>query len=345
MRSVWLSIAVGAFCAVASSAPGPVFGQPQPSDSATDVRPQVISKALMEKITRAADLRIPSPELLITQHVDYFPRGSGVQPVLPMTTLIEWTGAGRGPVRLSAFESVEDLNLSTTVMERALEVKWDGHRVAWERNEALNPGQYLWRVAVHDGEGSVVASAEKKIVVDPPRQAAVEASNLVVGKSCEEQGPSVNGLRQRKKDNPNDDEQAHAQIDPMRAVDCRIKPEASDKFVSTDQLHAFVRIYPSEKFAKHRPESWTAKFTLRSKTDPIATKKEMPFRVDTGSGYVAYAEMSLDTPGMNPGNYTLDVVMHGPGIRTELNRSRSISIQPRAIRERETAEDVRKATN
>lgn len=345
MRSVWLSIAVGAFCAVATCAPEPVFGQPQPSEPASDVRPEVISNALMEKIRRAAELRITRPELLITQHVDYFPHGSGAQPVLPMTTLIEWTGAGRGPVRLSAFESVEDLNLSTTVMERALEMKWDGHRLSWERNGALNPGLYLWRVTVHDGEGTVFASAEKKIVVDPPREGAIEASSLIVGKSCEEQGPSVNGLRQRTKDNPSNDEQTHSQTDPMRAVDCRIKSEASDRFVSTDRIHAFVRIYPSKKFAKHGPQSWTAKFILRSETDPVATEKELPFRADTASGYLAYVEMLLDTPGMNPGNYTLDVVMHGPGIRNELKRSRSISIEPRATRERETAGDARKATN
>lgn len=345
MRSVWLSIAVGAFWAAVASSPGPVLGQPQPYDSAFGVMPEVISKALMEKIRRAAELRITSPELLITQHVDYFPHGSSGQPVLPMTTLIEWTGTGHGPVSLSAFESVEDLNLSTTVMERALEVKWDGHRLSWERNGGLNPGQYLWRVALYDAEGSVLASAEKKVVVDPPRQDAIEASSLILGKSCEEQGPSVNGLRQRAKYNASSDDQTHSQIDPMRAVDCRIKSEASDRFVSTDRLHAFVRIYPSEKFSKHRPESWTAKFILRSKTDPVATEKEMPFRVDTSSGYLAYVEMSLDTPGMNPGNYTLDVVMHGPGIRTELNRSRSISIEPRVAREKDATEDVRKATN
>jgi hypothetical protein len=336
MRSVWLSIAVGAICVAVLSATAPVFGQS--SDSSFEVRPEILSKALMEKVRRAADLRITSPELLISQHVDYFPMGWGVPAVLPMTTFVEWTGRDRGPAKLSVFESVEDLNLSAVVMERALEVRWDGHRLSWERNGDLDPGQYLWRVAVHDGEGAVIASSEKKIVVDPPQWNAIEASSLIVGKSCEEQGPSVDGLRRRTKDNPSGDEQTHLQIDPMRAVGCRIKPEASDRFVSTDRLHAFVRIYPSERFAKRRPESWTAKFILRSKTDPVATEKEIPFRIDSASGYLAYVEMTLDTPGMNPGNYTLDVVMRGPGIRKKLDRSRSISIQPPAIHETEAAE-------
>jgi hypothetical protein len=343
MRSVWLSIAVGAFCAATLSVPAQVFAQP--SDPSSEVKPEFISKALMEKVRRAAELPIASQELLITQHVDYFPMGLGGQPVLPMTTLIEWTGSDRGPAKLSVFESVEDLNLSAAIMEQALDVKWDGHRLSWERNGDLNPGQYLWRVAVHDGEGTVIASAEKKIVVDPPQQNAIDASSLIVGKSCEEQGPAVDGLRRRIKDNPNEDDQTHSQVDPMRAVGCRINPEASDRFVSTDRLHAFVRIYPSEKFAKRAPESWTAKFILRSKSDPVATEKEIPFRVDSASGYLAYVEMSLDTPGMNPGNYTLDVIMHGPGIRDELDRSRSISIQPRAVVEKDAAYPARKAMN
>ncbi len=92
--------------------------------------------------------------------------------------------------------------------------------------------------------------------------------------------------------------------------------------------------------------SWTAKFTLRSKTNPVATEKETPFRVDSGSGYLAYVEMSLDTPGMDPGQYTLDVVTRGPGIRKELKESRSISIQePVSNRETDAVGDALKPTN
>jgi hypothetical protein len=56
--------------------------------------------------------------------------------------------------------------------------------------------------------------------------------------------------------------------------------------------------------------------------------------------------MSLDTPGMDPGQYTLDVVTRGPGIRKDLKESRSISIQlPASNYESDSAGDGRKATN
>jgi len=300
---------------------------------------------LVDKVRKATLKPVSSADFRITQHVDYFPLRSGLEPLLPMSALVEWTGAGRGPGRLSVVESVDDLNLSTPLMERAVQVKWDGHRVSWERDGSLHPGQYLWRIAVHDGNGAVFASAERKITVTLPRETSVEVSSLIVGKSCREQAGAVDGLRRRTTDN-HDDVQPPSQIDPMRAVDCRIKPEASDKFASTDRLHAFVRIYPSEKIDKHKPESWTAKFTLWSKTNTVATEKETPFRIDSGSGYLAYVEMSLDTPGMGSGQYTLDVVTRGPGIRKELKESRSILIQqPISNHETDASGDVRKTTD
>jgi hypothetical protein len=241
-------------------------------------------------------------------------------------------------------ESVDDLSLSTSVMERAIQVRWDGHRLAWERDGRLHPGQYLWRIAIHDGSGKVFASAAQKIVVEVPQRAAlIEVSSVVMGKSCEEQVGSVNGLRRRTTVDRDDDEILHSLIDPMRAVDCRIEPEASDRFAPSDRLHAFVRIYPNGKLEKRGAASWTAKFTLRSKDNPIATEKETAFRVDSASGYLAYVEMSLDTPGMPPGQYTLDVVMRGPGIRKELKESSSISIQPSvAPQEKSAAAEIRK---
>jgi len=315
-----------------------------PVGTSSEADREAVSRVLVDKVRKATLKPVSSTEFRITQHVDYFPLRSGLEPLLPMSALVEWTGAGRGPARLSVVESVDDLNLSTAVMERAVQVRWDGHHVSWERDGSLHPGQYLWRIAVHDGNGAVLASEEQKISVSLPRESGVEVSSLVVGKSCREQVGSVDGLRKRTTDN-HDDVQPLPQIDPMRAVDCRIKPEASDNFVSTDRLHAFVRIYPSKKIDKQKPESWTATFTLRSKTTPIATEKETPFRVDSGSGYLAYVEMSLDTPGMDPGQYTLDVVMRGPGIRKELKESRSISIQPPvSSHETDAAGDARKST-
>jgi hypothetical protein len=316
-----------------------------PVGTSSEANREAVSKVLVDKVRKATLKPVSSTEFRITQHVDYFPLHSGLEPLLPISALVEWTGAGRGPARLSVVESVDDLNLSTPLMERAVQVRWDGHRVSWERDGSLHPGQYLWRIAVHDGNGTVFASAERKITVSLPRETSIEVSSLVVGKSCREQPGAVDGLRRRTTDN-HDDVQPLSQIDPMRAVDCRIKPEPSERFASTDRLHAFVRIYPSAKIDKHKPESWTAKFTLWSKTNPVATEKETPFRVDSGSGYLAYVEMSLDTPGMDPGQYTLDVVTRGPGIRKELKESRSISIQqPVSNHETEAAGDVHKATN
>ena len=316
-----------------------------PVGTTSEANREAVSKVLVDKVRKATLKPVSSADFRITQHVDYFPLRSGLEPLLPMSALVEWTGAGRGPGRLSVVESVDDLNLSTPLMERAVQVKWDGHRVSWERDGSLHPGQYLWRIAVHDGNGAVFASAERKITVSLPRETSVEVSSLIVGKSCREQAGAVDGLRRRTTDN-HDDVQPPSQIDPMRAVDCRIKPEASDKFASTDRLHAFVRIYPSEKIDKHKPESWTAKFTLWSKTNTVATEKETPFRIDSGSGYLAYVEMSLDTPGMGSGQYTLDVVTRGPGIRKELKESRSILIQqPISNHETDAAGDLPKATN
>jgi hypothetical protein len=46
---------------------------------------------------------------------------------------------------------------------------------------------------------------------------------------------------------------------------------------------------------------------------------------------------------MPPGQYTLDVVMRGPGIRKELKESSSISIQPSvAPQEKSAAAEIRK---
>jgi hypothetical protein len=312
-------------------------------DTISEANREMVSKELIDKVRGATERRVSSPEFRISQHVDYFPLRPGLEPVLPMSSLIEWTGSGRGPERLSVVESIDDLSLSTSVMERAIQVRWDGHRLTWERDGRLHPGQYLWRIAVHDGDGKVFASAEQKINVEAPQQASIEVSSVIMGKSCEEQVGSVNGLRRRATIDRDNDVKLHSQIDPMRAVDCRIKPEASDRFAPSDRLHAFVRIYPTEKLEQRGAASWTAKFILRSKNNPIATEKETVFRVDSGSGYLAYVEMSLDTPGMPPGQYTLDVVMRGPGIRKELKESRSISIEPPvAAREKGAAAELRK---
>jgi hypothetical protein len=365
MRSMRISIATTAFwvaTAYAQQSPAAQSGTPNSApvgnptlaiqtavlavasdNTISEANRDTVSKDLMDKVRRSTERRVRSPEFRISQHVDHFPPRPGPEPVLPMSSLIEWTGPGRGPEQISVVESIDDLSMSASVMERAIQVRWDGHQLAWERDGRLHPGHYLWRIAVHDGDGKVYASAEQKITVEAPRQASIEVSSLIMGKSCEEQVGSVNGLRRRTTIDRDNDVKLHSQSDPMRAADCRITPEASDRFAPSDRLHAFVRIYPTEKLEKRGPASWTAKFILWSKNNPIATEKETAFRVDSSAGYLAYVVMSLDTPGMPPGQYTLDVVMRGPGIRKELKESRSISIQaPAAAQQKNSAADLRK---
>jgi hypothetical protein len=237
-------------------------------DTIPEANREMASKDLMDKVRRATEQSVSSPEFRISQHVDYFPMRYGLEPVLPMSSLIERTGPGRGPERLSVVESVDDLNLSTSRMERAVQLKWDGHRLAWERDGRLDPGQYRWRIAIHDGNGKVFASASQKIAVEMPQQKLIEVSSIVLGKSCEEEAGSVNGLRRRTTVDRDNDEILHSEIDPMRAVDCRIKPEASDRFAPSDRLHAFVRIYPNEK-RRVGPQS----LRCGQKTIPLRPKK------------------------------------------------------------------------
>ena len=310
-----------------------------PIGTTSDAEREITRKQVAELVKRAAKLKISSPDFRITQHADYFPLHEGLQPVLPMSGLIEWTGPGRGPSQLSIIEQVEDETISTIVLEREVHTRWDGRSLSWERDGRLHPGHYIWRIVLHDGNGKILASSEEKVEVAFPGPASVETSSLILGKSCRDEDQSSGGLQQRAEvglkrrppagsENP---EHLHLQIDPMRAADCRLKPESTGNFASTDMLHAFVRIYPTERLEKHRPESWTAKFKLRSQSGSIETEKEIPFTIDSGSGYLASIELPLDTPEISSGPHTLDVEMYGPGIRHDIKASRSISILPTTI--------------
>ena len=112
----------------------------------------------------------------------------------------------------------------------------------------------------------------------------------------------------------------------MFAAECRVRPEPTDQFASTESLHAFVRIYPSEKLAKRTPASWTASFVLRSASGAVETVRELPFTKDSESGYLAYVEVPLDAANVRPGMHTLEVDMRGPGIHRDIKASRTISI-------------------
>jgi len=294
-----------------------------PVGVATDIDRVVDQQQISALLKKAAATPIPSPEFRITQHADYFPLREGLEPLLPMAAVVEWTAHGRGPSVISVAERVEDQNLAHVILERELRVHWDGRSLAWERDGRLRPGHYLWSIAIHDGQGNIYAYGQEKIDVGFPRE-AIGVSSLIIGKSCHEGDPGTTGLQHRPK--PGASRQLHQGIDPMRAEDCRLTPDTLGAFASIDTLHAFVRIYPSEKFDKGKPESWTAKFVLRSKSGSVEKETQIPFTLDSGSGYLASVEMPLNTPEIGPGPHTLDVEMHGPGIRKDLKQSRTISI-------------------
>ncbi len=297
-----------------------------PIGSLFDSERKVMSREVMDRVRKATRQPVPSSDFRINQQVDYFPLREGLEPVLPMSCLVEWTGEGPSPRKLMVAESVEDTNLSSFVLERDVQASWNGRSVTWERDGHLHPGHYIWRVAVHDEDGKVFASTEKKITIENPQGVAIASSSLIVGKVCRADDGVAGGLRRRTAAETNDADRAHFQIDPMRAADCRLKPEPTNQFKSTDLLHAFVRLYPSAKLEKHPPDQWTASFMLRSASGSIEAEHEIPFKVDSGSGYLAYVEIALNTETIRPGPHTLDVMMRGPGIRKELKLSRPVFV-------------------
>ena len=290
--------------------------------------PDLDPKRLAALVDQATKHPVSSPNLRITQHVDYFPLRDGLEPVLPMSCVVEWTGAGRGPSQLFAIETVEDENLSAMVLQREIKVRWNGKSLSWERDGQLRPGRYVWRIAVHDGNGNILASSTEKVGVGFPKHHPVAVSSLVLGKSCEEGKPPMSGLQHRAANGGKKLDSVNPQIDPMRAADCRVRPESTERFAASDTLHAFVRIYPVERLGGHSAEKWKARFVLRSESGSVEAEKELPFIVDSGSGYLASVQMPLSDPTITPGPHTLDVEMLGPGIHKDLKESRSISIQP-----------------
>jgi hypothetical protein len=297
-----------------------------PVGVSTDVERAMNQRQISALLAKAASTPIASPEFRITQRVDYFPLRDGLEPVLPMSAVIEWSGQGRGPMVLSVAERVKDANLETVILERELRVHWDGRSLSWERDGQLRPGHYLWDIAVHDGQGTIYAYSERKVDVAFPRP-GVAVSSLVLGRSCRDNEAPTTGLQHRAP--PGVKEQPHLAIDPMRAGDCRVKPDTLGSFETSDTVHAFVRIYPPEKIDKGKPESWTAKFVLRSESGAVESSQEIPFTLDSGSGYLASMEMPLSAAGITPGPHSLDVEMRGPGIHRDLKESRHISILSR----------------
>lgn len=196
--------------------------------------------------------------------------------------------------------------------------------MSWERDGRLYPGQYLWRVVLHDDAGHILASSEQKIRVDYLGDPVVALSSLIVGRSCEGADPFL----KRAEMTPQDRERIHFQVDPMRADACRVKPEPTGRFAQSDTLRAFLRLYPSDRVKKQPPESWSAHMALRSSAGALEMERELPFTIDAGSGYLASMAVPLTSPGVLAGSHTLEMHVRGPGIRKEAIVSRQISIAP-----------------
>lgn len=127
-----------------------------------------ISKEVQDRVKLESRHLFTSPDFRITQRVDSFPLKGGLQPILPMTATVEWTGEGRSPRRLAVVETVEETNFSSTILDRDVQVNWNGRSLTWERDGILHPGRYVWRVAIHDERGKVYAAVERKIDIDFP---------------------------------------------------------------------------------------------------------------------------------------------------------------------------------
>lgn len=285
------------------------------------------SAQLAELIHQVARQPVSSPDFRISQHVDYFPLRGGLAPVLPMSASIDWTGRDQAPAMLSFVESIENLDLSAIIVNRNIRSHWDGHKLSWEHDDQLRPGHYIWRVILHDNAGQVLASAQQTVAVHFPREVTLRQSSLVLGSSCGNPGEMTSGLKKRPPPGSAEPAKPYLSIDPLRIADCRVQPASSGVFTSTDQLHALLRIYPEEQYKKHRPESWTAKFVLRSQNGAIEEEREVQFLVDSGSGYLASVEIPLGGTQIGRGSHTVEVETCGPGIRGDLKQSRIVQIQ------------------
>ncbi len=160
---------------------------------------KVLSKEVLARVKLEAKKPVPSPDFRITQHVDYFPIRGGLTPMLPMSALVEWIGKGPAPRELSVAESVEDVTLATSALDREVQAGWNGRFVTWERDGHLHPGHYVWRVAIHDDQGKVYSAVEQKVNIENPRGAAIMASSLIIGNSCWKSVSAAGGMRQRSR--------------------------------------------------------------------------------------------------------------------------------------------------
>ncbi len=270
---------------------------------------------------------IVSPNYEISQRVDYFPVKSGLEAVLPMSCVIAWKGKGERPGEMVIVESIVDQDLNTPLLERKLDTAWTTRGVFWERDGQLRPGHYIWRVAVADPGGHILASAQRNVTVAFPRNSSVAISSLVIGRDCKRH-PSANGLRKRPPSGSETSAPFLLSVDPMQLEDCRFAPEPDARFQKDDTLRAFLRIYPDAKLEKNSPEKWNASFTILSPAGTVEAEQRIPFNVDNGSGLVAAAAMHLALPSISNGPHSLHVEVEGPGLKKLLTEADEFSIEP-----------------
>jgi hypothetical protein len=268
---------------------------------------------------------ITSPDFSISQRVDYFPVRSGMEAILPMSCLIAWTGRGARPAEIAIVESVVDRDLDVPILERKLDSPWTARGVFWERDGQLRPGHYIWRVAVAGPQGRILASAQESVTVAFPRHPAIAVSSLVLGKACKPH-TSENGLRKRPPPGHVAPAPVLLTVDPMQLGNCRFAAEPDERFGREDTLHALVRIYPDAKLDKNRPETWSARFTLRSAAGDVESEEQIPFGVDSGSGLFASGALALARPGVTAGQHTVEVEIQGPGLKKPLSQSEPVLI-------------------
>jgi hypothetical protein len=115
----------------------------------------------------------------------------------------------------------------------------------------------------------------------------------------------------------------------MRAENCRVHLDATERFRTTDTLRAFVRIYPAGRLEKRPPEDWTAQYALRSAGGTVEKQGDFRFTLDSGSGYLALVQWPLSGGSIGPGEHSLEVVIRGPGIHGDLKLTRRLAVDAR----------------
>ncbi|MGA8528682.1 MAG: hypothetical protein WB622_03140 [Acidobacteriaceae bacterium] len=287
------------------------------------------AQKMAELLVAATAAHVSSPDFRIFQRVDSFPLRGGTDPDLPLSGAVEWIGQGPAPEGLHVIVAVEDATFSRLVLERALAAEWSAGQIAWEHDGQLSPGAYIWRVGLVDGADRVVAASERPFSVPFPRENDFAASSLVVGPGCEG-GAATSGLQRRRKEPPGGDNgMAPRTIDPMRAQNCRVHLDATQRFRTMDTLRAFVRIYPAGRLEKRPPEDWTAQYAVRSMGGAVEKQSDLRFTLDSGSGYLALVQWPLDGASIGPGEHTLEVVIRGPGIHGDLRLTRRFVVDAR----------------